>query len=153
MQAASVKVNSRKRMNAAGASTRPVEITLDKLRPLFHMRQEIAADMLGVSLSSLKSSCRRLGLTRWPYTRFVSNEGSSFKSVLVESSIDAESSVASSDTVIAPTENVNHPAEEEEETQDEPCHSPQSDSTMIDGEFILDPIWISWYVSLDESDA
>ena len=104
-------------------------------------------------MSSLKSSCRRLGLTRWPYTRFVSNEsGSSFKSVLVESSIDAQPSAESSDTMIEPTENENHPAEEEG-IQDEPCHSPQSDSTMIDGEFILDPKWISWYVNLDDADA
>eukprot|EP00960_Hanusia_phi_P044486 756670-Hanusia_phi.AAC.2 len=46
-----------------------VSLTLDLVRPLFCYRQVYAAEMLGISLTSLKSACRRLGIVRWPYTR------------------------------------------------------------------------------------
>uniref|UniRef100_A0A7S4NPG4 RWP-RK domain-containing protein n=1 Tax=Guillardia theta TaxID=55529 RepID=A0A7S4NPG4_GUITH len=39
------------------------------LSKLFHMRQLDAAKHLGISLTSLKSACRRIGLDRWPYER------------------------------------------------------------------------------------
>jgi hypothetical protein len=39
------------------------------IKRLFHLPQQRAAQMLGVSLSKLKSMCRKLGVARWPYTR------------------------------------------------------------------------------------
>eukprot|EP00960_Hanusia_phi_P049379 759523-Hanusia_phi.AAC.5 len=148
MQAVSVKVNSRKRVDIPGTSTRPVEITLDRLRPLFHLRQEIAAEILGVSLSSLKTSCRRLGLNRWPYTRFNSNEGGSFIKVLVENST----------TTTLQTEAVNEGqitrVHLEEAFQPQACQStPSSSYAIVDEDILLDPEWILWYISLDDTDA
>ncbi|EKX54839.1 hypothetical protein GUITHDRAFT_99489 [Guillardia theta CCMP2712] len=59
-----------------GARARPVELTLAKLELLYELRQEEAANCLGISLTSLKSACRRLGLTRWPYTRSIRSSSS-----------------------------------------------------------------------------
>ncbi|EKX37542.1 hypothetical protein GUITHDRAFT_116350 [Guillardia theta CCMP2712] len=36
------------------------------LQPLFNLKQRDAAQHLGISLSSLKYACRRIGITRWP---------------------------------------------------------------------------------------
>eukprot|EP00960_Hanusia_phi_P037554 753016-Hanusia_phi.AAC.1 len=44
-------------------------LTVELLRSHFHHRQEHAAQTLGISLTSLKSACRQLGIARWPYTR------------------------------------------------------------------------------------
>ncbi|EKX48520.1 hypothetical protein GUITHDRAFT_105665 [Guillardia theta CCMP2712] len=48
---------------------REVEVTRQVILDLFHMRQADAATSLSISLSSLKSACRRLGFPRWPYSR------------------------------------------------------------------------------------
>jgi len=39
------------------------------LQPLFTLKQRDAADRLGISLSSLKTACRRIGIFRWPGSR------------------------------------------------------------------------------------
>mmetsp|Transcript_25584 Transcript_25584/g.57550 ORF Transcript_25584/g.57550 Transcript_25584/m.57550 type:complete len:189 (-) Transcript_25584:249-815(-) len=44
-------------------------ITADLLRSLTHLSQPDAARCLGISLSALKSSCKAVGLGRWPYIR------------------------------------------------------------------------------------
>eukprot|EP00960_Hanusia_phi_P040183 754287-Hanusia_phi.AAC.6 len=46
-----------------------VRLSLDALAPLFNTSQPKAAQQLGVSLTSLKAACRRLGISRWPYRR------------------------------------------------------------------------------------
>ncbi|EKX38434.1 hypothetical protein GUITHDRAFT_144216 [Guillardia theta CCMP2712] len=46
-----------------------VQLSLPLLSRLFHLKQPLAADCLGISLTSLKSACRKLGLRRWPYER------------------------------------------------------------------------------------
>eukprot|EP00960_Hanusia_phi_P021160 625094-Hanusia_phi.AAC.1 len=46
-----------------------VQLTRLLLSELFHLRQQEAAQHLGISLTSLKTACRRLGLDRWPYMR------------------------------------------------------------------------------------
>eukprot|EP00960_Hanusia_phi_P041445 754994-Hanusia_phi.AAC.2 len=46
-----------------------VNLDLNALEQLFHYRQEDAAAMLGISMTSLKIACRRLGVSRWPYSR------------------------------------------------------------------------------------
>jgi len=47
----------------------PAQVNLVRLRTLFGMPQPQAAEALGVSLTTLKQVCRRLGLSRWPYRR------------------------------------------------------------------------------------
>ncbi|EKX37010.1 hypothetical protein GUITHDRAFT_116875 [Guillardia theta CCMP2712] len=46
-----------------------VNISVETLEQLFHLRQDEAANTLGVSLTSFKLACRKLGLDRWPYLR------------------------------------------------------------------------------------
>ena len=46
-----------------------VELTAEALTGLFGMRMEDAARSLGVSATTLKIACRRLGIERWPYSR------------------------------------------------------------------------------------
>ncbi|EKX36739.1 hypothetical protein GUITHDRAFT_155138 [Guillardia theta CCMP2712] len=46
-----------------------------------HLPQAEAAHKLGISLSALKSVCRRVGLSRWPYKR---------QYTLISSSSDSE---------------------------------------------------------------
>lgn len=47
----------------------PVAIDLAAVRSKFALPQQQAAQQLGISLTSLKQACRKLGLTRWPYRR------------------------------------------------------------------------------------
>jgi hypothetical protein len=47
----------------------PAEVDEEALRRLFCVPQPEAAKALGVSLTTLKKTCRRLGLVRWPYIR------------------------------------------------------------------------------------
>eukprot|EP00960_Hanusia_phi_P050431 760226-Hanusia_phi.AAC.12 len=67
-QADSVIIETRTRTGLV-RKDRPVLVSLDVLQDLFHFRQEVAAGMLGVSLSSFKVACRKLGISRWPYGR------------------------------------------------------------------------------------
>ena len=46
-----------------------VRVDENRMRTMFGMPQPEAAKALGVSLSTLKMACRRLGLSRWPYRR------------------------------------------------------------------------------------
>ena len=46
-----------------------VRLDWAELSQLFHLKQTEAADYLGISLTSLKSASRKLGLERWPYLR------------------------------------------------------------------------------------
>ena len=47
----------------------PVEVNSSAIRELFGIPQPIAAKMLGISLTSLKQVCRKIGVLRWPYRR------------------------------------------------------------------------------------
>mmetsp|Transcript_20230 Transcript_20230/g.46013 ORF Transcript_20230/g.46013 Transcript_20230/m.46013 type:complete len:177 (-) Transcript_20230:129-659(-) len=69
MTAQTVRVTARPRKDAEVPSGLPVDLDLPTIEGMFHMRQEDAAASLGISLSSLKSACRRLGVRRWPYSR------------------------------------------------------------------------------------
>mmetsp|Transcript_6165 Transcript_6165/g.14232 ORF Transcript_6165/g.14232 Transcript_6165/m.14232 type:complete len:182 (+) Transcript_6165:174-719(+) len=52
------------------SSTSKLEnITRQQIESLFVMKQCEAAQKLGVSLSTLKNACRRLGFEKWPYAR------------------------------------------------------------------------------------
>ena len=45
----------------------PVCITLDVLHKMSSLSLAAAADCLGISTTAMKKSCRKLGVTRWPY--------------------------------------------------------------------------------------
>ena len=47
----------------------PARVDVERLRTMFGMPQPQAAQALGISLTTLKQVCRRLGLSRWPYRR------------------------------------------------------------------------------------
>ena len=48
---------------------RPLAVDMPTLEKLFSMPQFKAARALGISLTALKHSCRKLGIHRWPYRR------------------------------------------------------------------------------------
>ena len=51
-------------------STRePLSIDMDRLRPYFHLPQKLAAAHLGLSLTALKTTCRKLGIGSWAQAR------------------------------------------------------------------------------------
>eukprot|EP00960_Hanusia_phi_P019382 572139-Hanusia_phi.AAC.3 len=47
----------------------PLFLDLDIIEKYFHVPQCEAAKRLGISLTCLKSACRKIGVRRWPYTR------------------------------------------------------------------------------------
>lgn len=51
-------------------STRePLRIDMDRLRPYLHLPQKLAAAHLGLSLTALKTTCRKLGIGSWAQAR------------------------------------------------------------------------------------
>mmetsp|Transcript_36171 Transcript_36171/g.112978 ORF Transcript_36171/g.112978 Transcript_36171/m.112978 type:complete len:155 (-) Transcript_36171:343-807(-) len=46
-----------------------VQVSLPQIAKLFHLKQSEAADILGISLTALKNTCRKLGVKKWPYAR------------------------------------------------------------------------------------
>jgi len=51
------------------ASRPPSKVNIEDLQMLFEKPQPEAAKTLGISLTTLKQVCRRLGVSRWPYRR------------------------------------------------------------------------------------
>ena len=47
----------------------PIKVDLNTIYSMFGMPQPEAARLLGLSLTALKQVCRKLGVSRWPYTR------------------------------------------------------------------------------------
>lgn len=62
----SVLVFPRPSAEDAFRSSQPVDIDLETLRSKFGMRLADAAKTLGISITSLKQVCRKLGVVRWP---------------------------------------------------------------------------------------
>uniref|UniRef100_A0A7S0E9H0 RWP-RK domain-containing protein n=1 Tax=Hanusia phi TaxID=3032 RepID=A0A7S0E9H0_9CRYP len=62
-------------------SSAPISIDVALIQSLFHMRQSNAAEYLGISVTSLKTACRRMGINKWPYNRWPAQteEGGSSK--------------------------------------------------------------------------
>ena len=60
---ASTQVTKRKGGNA------PVELTVAMISTGFHLPQAKAARAMGISATAMKSVCRRLGISSWPYAR------------------------------------------------------------------------------------
>eukprot|EP00960_Hanusia_phi_P008003 229155-Hanusia_phi.AAC.1 len=66
-----VMISPRPKLACPQPLGRDVRIDADTLKSLFHLRQVKAAEHLGICLTSLKSACRKLGITRWPYIKSV----------------------------------------------------------------------------------
>ena len=47
----------------------PVELTIERLEEHFSLPLNEAAKQLGVCETSLKSACRKIGITKWPYRK------------------------------------------------------------------------------------
>jgi len=62
----SVLVTARPTAENAFRSASPVEFTQEMLKSKFDMRLSDAAESLGMSITSFKHACRKLGLARWP---------------------------------------------------------------------------------------
>jgi hypothetical protein len=74
-EAAPVKIFSRRKVGESshqcprGRRRCPLEFNLETISAMSNMPQAHAALKLGVSVTSMKQICRRLGIDRWPYTR------------------------------------------------------------------------------------
>ena len=64
-----VQVIPRKKRGGDDKLNDEVTLTMEFVSTFFHMRQSEVAKHLGISLTALKSGCRRIGLPRWPYSR------------------------------------------------------------------------------------
>ncbi|EKX50501.1 hypothetical protein GUITHDRAFT_151174 [Guillardia theta CCMP2712] len=70
VKATRVKVCPRPRGNVLSYSPQePVSLDQALVKSLFHLTQYEAAQAIGISLSSLKLACRRMGIRKWPYNR------------------------------------------------------------------------------------
>ncbi|EKX33306.1 hypothetical protein GUITHDRAFT_120520 [Guillardia theta CCMP2712] len=59
----------RKRGEKERNSQKSLVLGLNDIKNMFHMRQTEAAAFLGISLTAMKNACRRVGVSRWPYSR------------------------------------------------------------------------------------
>eukprot|EP00960_Hanusia_phi_P072833 767884-Hanusia_phi.AAC.3 len=62
-------VHPRRKRGENARSISEVTVTLKDIQDLFHLRQEAAAQTLGISLTAFKTACRQLGVAKWPYAR------------------------------------------------------------------------------------
>ncbi|EKX48542.1 hypothetical protein GUITHDRAFT_105684 [Guillardia theta CCMP2712] len=159
MQAAAVKVNARTRVqDGSGRKTRKVELTVNALEQFYHMRQEDAAAILGVSLSSLKSSCRRLGISRWPYSRKRNEEHDTFVSVLLNNgdesfSLSNEQDFQHSQTSSDSSSQEMKDQEDDHEDNIEGLSESGSEHTeSAEGAEVVDSKWIRWFIEVGDSD-
>ncbi|EKX33672.1 hypothetical protein GUITHDRAFT_120120 [Guillardia theta CCMP2712] len=66
---ASVKIVPRRRKFESRNRRPPTLVSADAVRALMHLSQREAAEQLDISLTALKSACKKMGITGWPYTR------------------------------------------------------------------------------------
>ncbi|EKX33671.1 hypothetical protein GUITHDRAFT_120119 [Guillardia theta CCMP2712] len=65
----SLKIVPRKRKFESRNRRPPTLVSADAVRALMHLSQREAAEQLDISLTALKSACKKMGITGWPYTR------------------------------------------------------------------------------------
>ncbi|EKX36946.1 hypothetical protein GUITHDRAFT_116813 [Guillardia theta CCMP2712] len=122
-----------------------VHVSLSTLEPLFHLPQESAARRLGVSLTSLKAACRKIGIKRWPYRRW--------PEAGLEDDLGAPApslTAASSNNTLVMEAAVPSPPVPDETTTTESTHDGWLASVNELGE---DQEWLSWYMDCDASDV
>ncbi|EKX53203.1 hypothetical protein GUITHDRAFT_100913 [Guillardia theta CCMP2712] len=119
-----------------------VSLSKEDIQKLFHLRQVEAAKLLGLSLTALKSVCRKVGVLRWPYSRdrqqsTTSGLGSSASSGWAGGNSDASTEDASGG-----------------EEGGEWVHEWDGDCDQEEDRRPLDARWIAWYISAtEESDV
>eukprot|EP00960_Hanusia_phi_P036883 752581-Hanusia_phi.AAC.2 len=62
-------VYPRKKFGQPQVRGQRVSLSKEDIEKLFHLRQVEAAELLGLSLTALKTVCRKVGILRWPYSR------------------------------------------------------------------------------------
>eukprot|EP00960_Hanusia_phi_P048939 759268-Hanusia_phi.AAC.1 len=70
MQAAKILPRRSRNEQSSIAKKESLSLVREDIVRLFDMRQTDAAKMLGISLTALKCVCRKLGIMKWPYSRF-----------------------------------------------------------------------------------
>jgi len=89
----------------AGATRKsgaPLVLTKQNITTLFKLSQTDAAARLGVSITSLKKVCRKMGIARWPFNRRLGLVKSLFDQNLLETTRhDSEAELATSDHGLA----------------------------------------------------
>jgi len=155
----SITVQAR-RMIGSKRHTYDVKLDLQTISPLFARRQEEAAAFLGLSLTSLKAACRKLGIFRWPYTRpgYVSHGSNlAFVQHVATSHVAGEflepsntsSSISSPESAtVSLTPNDDADSIEVSASEGDGGYDMEADC-VSDG--LLDNKWLSWYVNCDEN--
>ena len=97
---ASTQVTKRKGGNA------PVELTVAMISTGFHLPQAKAARAMGISATAMKSVCRRLGISSWPYARrrrdhHISTNSTSLPDGKFDAALDPDSPLSS--TTLTPS--------------------------------------------------
>ncbi|EKX33618.1 hypothetical protein GUITHDRAFT_155982 [Guillardia theta CCMP2712] len=92
-----------------------IRLGYEDITGLFHMRQTEAAKYLGISLTTMKSVCRRVGITRWPYSRQRDRAGS-------PCSTDSASSDEAHHAHEAPSHDCSFPSVQHVSSKDESSH-------------------------------
>mmetsp|Transcript_11541 Transcript_11541/g.39809 ORF Transcript_11541/g.39809 Transcript_11541/m.39809 type:complete len:147 (+) Transcript_11541:662-1102(+) len=109
---------------------RATDVHLDRrrLESLFHLPQPQAAQAVGISLTTFKASCRRLGVRRWPYKKAGRPGG------------EAEGTTSS-------------PAPDAEEQESRQRLLVGSSSMRADEQPDIDQGWLSWYLNCTGDDC
>eukprot|EP00960_Hanusia_phi_P040179 754287-Hanusia_phi.AAC.2 len=165
-------------MNSVSIAPRPrsgysatfqVSLTPDVLTPLFNKPQQQAAQILGISLTSLKSACRYLGISRWPYrrglTRHVSPATDSRHSDVgsiqayedwVKAFMNAseDSSAARECHYLQAVTSAAHGIHEEREVISQDAEGSQNNNDQILSERVeIDEAWLSWFLNRTDLDT
>ncbi|EKX30955.1 hypothetical protein GUITHDRAFT_122838 [Guillardia theta CCMP2712] len=152
----------------------PHEITIDLpvLRALTHLKQEHAARHLGISLTSFKSACRRLGIARWPYNKRRTAQQSPQQDEASEPRRETTSNEDSSNKALKLPEEDHSEVLEEEEASANADRDSNSDTMMAEGDGSMeeegaevvealvqpehveegpgmDEDWMSWYLRVE----
>ncbi|EKX50756.1 hypothetical protein GUITHDRAFT_103347 [Guillardia theta CCMP2712] len=115
-----------------------IRLDLSTVSSLYHLKQVEAAKLLGISLTSLKSGCRRLGIERWPYRREMN------KRLVANDSMLLQDGARGTEVEMAEASQ----AEPEPEPEPEPGQKVEELGTnRMEGD------WLNWYMSFPIEDA
>ncbi|EKX49499.1 hypothetical protein GUITHDRAFT_105023 [Guillardia theta CCMP2712] len=118
-----------------------IRIDPARLQALFCYKESEAAKILGISLTAMKSVCRRAGITRWPYSRTRAGAGDSASA----SGSSPSPSPSSAGMSMGPEEGSSS-------VETSVCGSPEADMGGGEGwgweedESPLEAGWIEWYI-------
>mmetsp|Transcript_36222 Transcript_36222/g.81562 ORF Transcript_36222/g.81562 Transcript_36222/m.81562 type:complete len:152 (+) Transcript_36222:50-505(+) len=134
----------RQRVQGADEEARPVNLDLQTVEGLFRYKQAEAAKMLGISLSAMKSACRRIGISRWPYSRTRNDEGS-------QSRPGEDSRMSDSDSTLEEQVSASSRDRRAHGQLDRDSDEEQTDTGDVD--FIpIERRWIEWFTRVKFDD-